>query len=90
MKSAGRIRFGFERESAKSSGPLVTGMGTTLTVEGLSCSGCEQSVETAISKVPGVRNATAEAVAGTVTVDGDADAETLRAAVSAAGFEARP
>lgn len=65
-------------------------MGTTLTVEGMSCSGCEQSVETALTKVPGVRNATADADSGTVTVDGDADAATLREAVSAAGFEARP
>lgn len=64
-------------------------MGTTLTVEGMSCSGCEQSVETAVSKVAGVRNVTADADAGTVTVDGDADEETLREAVSEAGFEAR-
>lgn len=62
-------------------------MGTNLSVEGMSCGGCEQSVETAVSEVSGVRDVTADAESGTVTVDGDADEESLREAVSDAGFD---
>ena len=65
-------------------------MSTTLTVEGMSCEGCEQTVEDALEDVPGVTEATADNEDDAVTVEGDADADDLVAAVEDAGYEAAP
>lgn len=63
-------------------------MPTTLTVEGMSCDHCEQRVEDALTDVEGVTDATADHERETATVEGDADAATLVAAVEDAGYEA--
>ncbi|WP_336338282.1 heavy-metal-associated domain-containing protein [Haloarcula brevis] len=65
-------------------------MSTTLTVEGMSCGHCEQSVEEAIEALDGVRSADADRDAEQVTVDGDASQEDLVAAVEDAGYDAAP
>ena len=63
-------------------------MTTTITVEGMSCGHCEQSVEEALRGVSGVTDASADEEAGTATVEGDADADSLVAAVQDAGYDA--
>ncbi|WP_436931872.1 heavy-metal-associated domain-containing protein [Halosimplex halobium] len=59
-----------------------------ITVTGMSCGGCEQSVEAALENVDGVTDATADRERETATVEGDADTEALVAAVEDAGYEA--
>lgn len=63
-------------------------MPTTLTVRGMSCGHCEQSVEDALTGVDGVTDATADRERETATVEGDADATTLVAAIEDAGYGA--
>ncbi|MFB6139999.1 MAG: heavy-metal-associated domain-containing protein [Halosimplex sp.] len=63
-------------------------MGQQITVTGMSCGGCEQSVEEALESVDGVESARADREAATATVEGDADTDDLVAAVEDAGYEA--
>lgn len=63
-------------------------MSMTLTVEGMTCDHCEQTVEEALEDIAGVRDAEADQDAEQVTVNGDADPEELVAAVEDAGYDA--
>ncbi|WP_323675710.1 heavy metal-associated domain-containing protein [Halorubellus sp. PRR65] len=63
-------------------------MTTDLTVTGMSCEHCEQTVEDALADVDGVTDASADNEADTVTVEGDADVDALVAAVEDAGYDA--
>lgn len=63
-------------------------MSTTLTVEGMSCEHCEQTVEEALEGVSGVTDADADREREEATVDGDADEASLVAAVEDAGYSA--
>ena len=63
-------------------------MTTTLTVEGMSCEHCEQSVEEALESVDGVEVTSVDRDAERATVEGDADPAALVAAVEDAGYEA--
>ena len=63
-------------------------MSQTITVDGMSCEHCEQTVEKALEGVAGVTSATADHEAGTATVDGEATPDTLVDAVEDAGYEA--
>lgn len=63
-------------------------MSRTLTVEGMSCDHCEQTVEEALADVEGVASASADHEAGSATVDGSADPDALVSAVEAAGYDA--
>lgn len=63
-------------------------MSTTLTVEGMSCGGCEQTVVEALESVPGVTGAEADRETDSATVEGDADVDALVAAVDDAGYDA--
>lgn len=63
-------------------------MSQTFTVEGMSCGHCEQTVEEALSGVAGVESATADHESSSVTVEGEADASELVAAVEDAGYDA--
>lgn len=65
-------------------------MPTTLDVRGMSCDGCEEIVENALNDVSGVEDATADSADDVATVDGEADTETLVAAVERAGYDAEP
>lgn len=58
-----------------------------LRVSGMNCEGCEQTVVDALEELEGVEGASADHEADTVTVEGDADDEELRAAVEGAGYE---
>lgn len=63
-------------------------MTVTLTVDGMSCAGCEQNVEDALTDVEGVTDATADTETDTAIVEGTADPADLVAAVEAAGYDA--
>ncbi|EMA26418.1 heavy-metal-associated domain-containing protein [Haloarcula argentinensis] len=62
-------------------------MSTTLTVEGMSCGHCEQTVEEATEALAGVKDAEADRDADQVSVDGDVSTEQLIAAVEDAGYD---
>ena len=60
-----------------------------LIVEGMSCDGCEQTVENAVTSVSGVRRATVDRTTNQVIVEGeDLDETTLVRAVEDAGYTA--
>ncbi|MES2642454.1 MAG: heavy metal-associated domain-containing protein [Myxococcota bacterium] len=62
----------------------------TLKVDGMTCGGCVNGVEKAVSRVRGVTEVKVDLKAGTARVRGTAlDAETLVAVVYDAGYEAR-
>lgn len=63
-------------------------MSITLTVEGMSCEHCEQTVEEALRGVDGVTDASVDQEADQASVDGDADPDVLVAAVEDAGYTA--
>ncbi|MFC4551405.1 MULTISPECIES: heavy-metal-associated domain-containing protein [Halorussus] len=64
-------------------------MARTITVEGMSCGGCEETVENALRDVPGVTDATANNETNSVNVEGDASDEDISAAVEDAGYKAK-
>ncbi|NIC00507.1 heavy metal-associated domain-containing protein [Halobacterium sp. R2-5] len=63
-------------------------MSQTITVEGMSCGGCEETVEDALEGVEGVESASADREDSAATVEGDAETDALVAAVEDAGYEA--
>jgi len=63
-------------------------MAIEITVEDMTCEGCEDIVEDALEDVAGVQNAEADREDGVVTVEGDADVEALVDAVGRAGYQA--
>lgn len=63
-------------------------MSRTITVEGMSCGHCEQSVTEALEGVTGVESATADRERSSATVEGTADASALVEAVREAGYDA--
>ena len=63
-------------------------MSTSITVEGMSCEHCEQTVADALRNVSGVTDATADRNADRASVEGDADPSALVRAVEDAGYEA--
>ena len=63
-------------------------MSTTITVEGMSCGHCEQTVEEALLGVSGVTDAIVDRESEEARVDGDADPVALVRAVEDAGYTA--
>jgi copper chaperone CopZ len=63
-------------------------MATEITVEDMTCEGCEDIVENALQDVGGVENAEADRENDRVTVEGNADVDELVEAVDMAGYEA--
>ena len=64
-------------------------MTITITVEGMSCGHCEETVEKALSGVDGVTAAAADRQAERARVEGDADVAALVHAVEEAGYTAQ-
>ncbi|MET4095072.1 heavy-metal-associated domain-containing protein [Arthrobacter sp. UYCu712] len=67
--------------------------GPVYSLEGLTCGHCVQTVEKAVACVDGVESATVELVAGgtsRLAVAGTASADTVRAAVTGAGYSFTP
>ena len=62
-------------------------MGTVYKVKGMTCSHCKANVERAAAAVEGVTSAVADPASGTLCVEGDAAAERIIEAVTAAGYE---
>lgn len=63
-------------------------MTITLTVTGMSCEHCEQTVTEALESIEGVTSATADNEANEAVVEGNAPIDDLVAAVEDAGYEA--
>lgn len=63
-------------------------MTTTITVEGMSCGHCEQTVEDALKSVGGVTEAVVDRDAGQARVEGDVDTSALVESVEDAGYSA--
>lgn len=63
-------------------------MTTTITVEGMTCGHCEQTVEDALRDVSGVTGVSVDRDADRASVDGDADETALVQAVEDAGYSA--
>ena len=61
-------------------------MAKQITVEGMSCGGCEQNVESKLSELPGVTSVEADNESDTVTVEGDASEKDIAATVEEAGY----
>ena len=61
---------------------------TTITVEGMSCAGCANSVRAELTHIPGVVDVQVDIANGTVTIASDApvDSAAIRAAVEEAGY----
>lgn len=66
-------------------------MEITLTIEGMTCNGCKNSVERLLTGQPGVHKASVDLEAGRATITADADIapQALAEIVTNAGFEAR-
>lgn len=62
-------------------------MTTTLSVSGMSCTGCESTVEAAVSELSGCEGVAADHEAGTVTVEGDVDETAVASAIEDSGYE---
>ncbi|WP_135535284.1 MULTISPECIES: heavy-metal-associated domain-containing protein [Halostella] len=63
-------------------------MVTELTIEGMTCQGCEEVVEKALEMADGVEEATADRYEDIASIEGDADPEMLVTKVEMAGYEA--
>lgn len=63
-------------------------MSQQITVDGMSCDHCEQTVEEALEALDGVTAATADQESGSATIEGSADPEALVSAVEDAGYDA--
>lgn len=64
----------------------------TITVGGMTCGGCEQSIVRALSQLSGVRTVEADHVTGAVVLTGDAipDDAAIVGAVEGAGYDVLP
>ncbi|MFB1063083.1 heavy-metal-associated domain-containing protein [Natrinema sp. H-ect4] len=63
-------------------------MTTIITVEGMTCGHCEQTVEEALQGVSGVTDVTVDRENEQASVDDDADATALVEAIEDAGYTA--
>ena len=63
-------------------------MSQTISVEGMTCEHCEQTVEEALQDVSGVTDVDVDREAERATVDGDAETGELVDAVEDAGYTA--
>jgi copper chaperone CopZ len=68
--------------------PVRSTMSLTLTVEGMSCEHCEQTVREALENVDGVTEVSVDRETAKATVEGDAEVGTLVDAVDEAGYDA--
>ena len=59
----------------------------TIKVQGMKCQHCSGSTKKALEAIDGISNVQVDLDSGQVSFDGTADIETIKAAVSKAGFE---
>jgi copper chaperone CopZ len=67
---------------------MYPAMGQTITVDGMSCEHCEETVKDALESVAGVTAASADREASTANIEGSAATDDLLAAVDDAGYDA--
>lgn len=82
------VAFTSKAVTHKEEASLYPRMSQTITVEGMSCEHCEQTVEDALEGVSGVESVDVDRDAEQATVDGDADPRALVDAVDEAGYDA--
>lgn len=61
----------------------------TIPVEGMTCGGCEQSIQTAVGQLDGVQSVNADHSAGSIQIDFDdtvVDEAAIRGQIEEAGF----
>lgn len=63
-------------------------MSQTLTIEGMSCGGCEECVRDSLTTVSGVTSVSVDHSTGSATVEGSTDVVALVTAVQDAGYDA--
>lgn len=63
-------------------------MSQRITVSGMSCEGCEESVQEALTAVSGVTAVDVDRTTEAATIEGSASVDELMAAVEGAGYEA--
>ncbi|WP_049981502.1 heavy-metal-associated domain-containing protein [Halolamina rubra] len=59
---------------------------TTLSVEGMACGGCEETVEDAVGALDGVETVAADNTTDTVEIEGDVDTDAVADAIEDAGY----
>jgi copper ion binding protein len=59
----------------------------TFNVQGMTCGHCVSSVKEEVGEVPGVTGVEVDLATGLLTVQGDADAAAITAAVREAGYQ---
>lgn len=64
-------------------------MTTELTITGMSCGHCVKAVEGALKGIPGVQDVQVDLEGGKATVQGEADAQAMIAAVVEEGYSAQ-
>lgn len=62
-------------------------METVIKVEGMMCNHCKARVESACKTVPGVQDAVADLEKKQVTITGETSVESLKKAITDAGYE---
>jgi copper chaperone len=60
---------------------------TVITVNGMKCQHCAGSTKKALEGIDGITNAVVDLEKNQVSFEGNADMETIKAAVAGAGFE---
>lgn len=77
--------MGRDRGPARSyNGAMTTNV---LSVPEISCNHCKAAIESAVGVVPGVARVAVDVDAKTVTVEGDAAADAVTAAIADAGYD---
>lgn len=60
---------------------------TTVKIKGMSCQHCVGSTQKALEKIPGISNVVVDLERGEARYDGEVNAEEVKKAVTAIGFE---
>jgi Au+-exporting ATPase len=77
-------------KAVEAAGYAVTAeQSVSMAIDGMSCASCVGAVERALRQVPGVTDASVNLATERATIAGSADMRDLKAAVVAAGYEAR-
>ena len=77
-----------KKEVKEESAPALSRM--EVSVSGMTCTGCEQTVQASVSKLEGVSSVKAVFAEGKATIDFDAkkiDTSMIRSAISASGYK---
>jgi copper chaperone CopZ len=88
MASCGGGKTTGAKESGETQAPTAT---INLSIEGMTCTGCENTICTSLEKVPGVKSVKASFTDGNAVIEyepGKVDTVKLKEAVDASGYKA--